>query len=632
MSSSKAIGTASDTNVTPQKPAEECFKKSQAFLAQAERLALMGSFELDLRTQSLIWSEQLYRNLGLDPRQGITRESFLNMVHPQDRGRFLREVEQSFVTGEILDSEFRCVLSNGEICTLHRRAVPLYDERGNRIGLTGMSQDVTDRKRREEELRNRETLLAQAEQLAGFGSWELDLKTGKSAWSDNRYRLLGMRPREQQPTLNLLRQFLHPDDRDLVEHDLQKTIATGVPLDNEPRFILRDGRVRQFYTRAIPITDDSGTVVRLVGIAQDITERRNEECRLRRSEALLAQAEAIANFGSWEWDLHSGTTILSKQLLRMYGLSSEREWDLERHWNNIRHKRPDLMRQTLQLAIDRCEPFEFTASYRMPDGSLRVYNTHVQPMAGANGRTERVLGVVHDVTNKTRNDEDLHRLSQELIRTQDSERRQLAIDLHESAGQTLAALKMTLANLEDALPEGGDEAREHLKLARGFADDAVREVRVVSYLMHPPLLDDAGLIPALHWYVRGFSDRSGIKATVEAPNHFGRQSQEIETTIFRIVQEALTNVHRYASSPTVTIRLARKPGAIHTEIQDQGCGLPTMHLPTVAFGVGIAGMRERVNQLNGSFEMESTPGRGTTIRAVLPLPPEQAVTDLASNE
>lgn len=165
-------------------------------------------------------------------------------------------------------------------------------------------------------------------------------------------------------------------------------------------------------------------------------------------------------------------------------------------------------------------------------------------------------------------------MSRQLIRTRDSERRQVARDLHESAGQTLAALKMTLANLEEALPDGTARASEHLKAARGFVDDAVREIRVVSYLMYPPLLDDAGLGPALSWYVRGFSERSGIRATVEANSDLGRYPQEIEGTIFCVMQEALTNVHRYSGSTTVAIRLAREAGLIYAEIEDQGCGCP----------------------------------------------------------
>jgi signal transduction histidine kinase len=256
----------------------------------------------------------------------------------------------------------------------------------------------------------------------------------------------------------------------------------------------------------------------------------------------------------------------------------------------------------------------------MADGTTRVYHVVGKTISGKNGSPEKTLGVVHDITDHVRIEENLRRLSRELIRTRDSERRQLARGLHETAGQTLAALKMTLGNLAEALPEDSAVPREHLKEARSFAEDAVREIRLVSYLMYPPLLDDAGLGPALSWYVRGFSQRSGIRANLDVPSGFGRCSQEVETTIFAVVQEALTNIHRYSGSATADVRLSHTADSVCVEIQDHGCGLPVMvraHGQNESPGVGIAGMRERVKQLNGSFEIFSTPGNGTLVRAAI---------------
>ena len=155
----------------------------------------------------------------------------------------------------------------------------------------------------------------------------------------------------------------------------------------------------------------------------------------------------------------------------------------------------------------------------------------------------------------------------------------MARDLHESAGQTLAALKMSLARVQDELPQDCETARDLLRFSYELASTAVREVRTVSYLMHPPLLDEAGLNPALRWYARGFSERSMIRVDVDIAEDFGRQSQEIETTIFRVVQEALTNVHRYSGSRTASIRLTRDRESICVEIEDAGCGIPPTGAP-----------------------------------------------------
>jgi PAS domain S-box-containing protein len=263
--------------------------------------------------------------------------------------------------------------------------------------------------------------------------------------------------------------------------------------------------------------------------------------------------------------------------------------------------------------------------YRRKDGSnfpAEINIKHIQLDRGY------MVTVVRDITERKEAEEDLRQLSQQLLRTRDAERRQMARELHETAGQSLAALKMTLGRLRDALPEDDETARDLVEVSVELAEDAVREVRVVSYLMHPPMLDEGGLSLALPWYARGFSERSGVKTDVEIADDFGRYPQEIETTIFRVVQEALTNVHRYSGSRTVAIRLAREGGQIRAEVRDEGCGLvlpvPAKGWDASPLGVGVAGMRERVKQLHGVFEIESAPGRGTTVRAILPIPHEQA--------
>jgi two-component system, NarL family, sensor kinase len=217
-------------------------------------------------------------------------------------------------------------------------------------------------------------------------------------------------------------------------------------------------------------------------------------------------------------------------------------------------------------------------------------------------------------------EKELHQLSQRLMLVRDEERRALARELHESAGQSLAALKMTLGDLREALAVRRGRAFSLIESCCELTEAAVREIRTVSYLMHPPMLDEAGLPSTVRWFVRGFSERSKIAVIVDIPEHFERPPKEIELTIFRLVQESLTNVYRYSGSATARICLSRDQGHIRVEVADSGCGLPSRfdHRRGCGTGVGIAGMRERVHCLNGVFEIESAPGRGTTVRALFP--------------
>lgn len=223
----------------------------------------------------------------------------------------------------------------------------------------------------------------------------------------------------------------------------------------------------------------------------------------------------------------------------------------------------------------------------------------------------------------TQHEEAYRRLSGRLLQLQDEERRRLASDLHDSTGQHLAALTMNLDRLEGAKKALDVRSRRALAESRSLAEQCSREVRTLAYLLHPPLLDEAGLLSALRWYVEGFTKRSGISVRMDL-GELGRLPGSIETALFRVVQESLTNVHRHASTETASVRLATTSDALLLEIQDEGHGLrdqlilPNGQPPPATLGVGIQGMRERICQLGGSLDVEFA-DTGTTVRACLPL-------------
>ena len=192
---------------------------------------------------------------------------------------------------------------------------------------------------------------------------------------------------------------------------------------------------------------------------------------------------------------------------------------------------------------------------------------------------------------------------------QDEERRRLARELHDSTGQKAAAL--------------GPKTRKALSECFNLSEQIVREVRTLSYLLHPPMLDEVGLGSAIRWYDDGVAQRGGLQIDLNLPENIGRLPAEVETALFRIVQESLTNIHRHSGSPTVRIRIVQDTSGIALEVQDDGQGM----LPGIldrgteavaGLGVGIAGMRERVRQLGGRLEIDSG-SQGTTVRATLPL-------------
>jgi signal transduction histidine kinase/CheY-like chemotaxis protein len=218
--------------------------------------------------------------------------------------------------------------------------------------------------------------------------------------------------------------------------------------------------------------------------------------------------------------------------------------------------------------------------------------------------------------------EQLRDLSVRLLIAQDAERRRIARELHDSSGQVLSVLSMNLAILARNSGKAGQESknadliRESLELVTQISQD----IRTTSYLLHPPMLDESGLVGALRWYIDGLVERGGIDIQLNIPEDFERQSREVELVIFRVVQEALTNVHRHSGSKTAIIDLRREGGAIHLSVQDQGRGIAPEKLAAIrtkGSGVGFRGMNERVRQLKGKMQIQSGDG-GTRITVTLP--------------
>ena len=234
-------------------------------------------------------------------------------------------------------------------------------------------------------------------------------------------------------------------------------------------------------------------------------------------------------------------------------------------------------------------------------------------------------------------EEQLRHLSVHLMTIQDDERRRIARDLHDSAGQTLAAIRMSLAMLQQAQAKGaGNEAAKIEKLfsdLNALTDEALKEIRTTSYLLHPPLLDEAGFCSAARWFVAGFTKRSGIQVQCEVPEHSERFSDMVELALFRVLQESLTNIHRHSGATAAVVKFIRHNGEIELQISDNGRGLSSEQLRRLCesnrgAGVGIAGMRERIRGLGGQLAVLSN-GTGTTVAVSLAGP--QAIANNGSN-
>ena len=227
----------------------------------------------------------------------------------------------------------------------------------------------------------------------------------------------------------------------------------------------------------------------------------------------------------------------------------------------------------------------------------------------------------------TRANENLRELSGHLQQLRDEERRQIARELHDSIGQMLAALSMNIAKVQSQSDRLDPAAARAASENAAIVEQISKEIRTISHLLHPPLLDVSGLASAIRWYVDGFSERSKIKVDMEIPSELHRLSDEMEITIFRLVQECLTNIHRHSGSDTAIIAIREEDRTVVVEVKDAGKGIPLnqqMAIRSDRTGVGFRGMRERLRRFGGDLEIQSDSG-GTSVIAKLPLQPASAV-------
>ncbi len=277
------------------------------------------------------------------------------------------------------------------------------------------------------------------------------------------------------------------------------------------------------------------------------------------------------------------------------------------------------------------------------DGSRFWVNALVTAIHDESGKLLGFSKITRDVTEKMRYDEalrkeiaekeqareelvrsenSLRRLSLELLRTQDEERRRIGREMHDSIGQYLSALKIKIGLLEARNPKLDAQSRRDLQQCGTVLETCVREVRTISYLLYPPMLEEMGLKSAITWYLDGFRQRSGIRVNFEAPDSLERPSRDVELALFRVLQESLTNVHKHSGTSVVDIQLSRENGAIHLNVRDYGKGLPAalargVRPDSVHLGIGLRGMNERMRQLGGRLAVSSA-SPGTLVRATVP--------------
>jgi PAS domain S-box-containing protein len=555
-------------------------------------------------------------------------------VHPDDRQRTVDTYLSAFRSRQPYKMEYRLRRADGQFRWILSHGVPRIGDEEEFEGYVGSCVDIAEQKT-VEEIRSRLAAIVESSEDAIVSK---DFGGIITSWNASAERIFGYT--EKEVVGKSITLIIPPELRGEEAQILQR-LRTGERVEHFETERLTKDRKRITVSLTIsPIRDATGKLVGASKTARDVTQLRQVEAALRESEQRLRFSLEAANFGTWNWNIPTGKVQWSENMERIHGQApGSFAGNFESFVQCIREEDRNRVQQAIQRAL--AGDGKYHTEYRQvrEDGTVGWMEARGQVIRDDSGRPVRLMGVCMDVSERKRAEEALKQareelegrvtdrtaeleraqerlraLSGRLLRMQDDERRRIARELHDTAGQILVALNLNLVPLEEELAERATDLVKPVKECLSLVDELSRDLRTISHLLHPPLLDEAGLPSALRWFVEGFSERSKVKVELHLAEDLGRLPAECETAIFRMVQECLTNIHRHSESNTASISITHDAQSIKVEIRDQGKGMP---MPMPRAGVGIQGMGERIRQLGGSLEIESG-SQGTSVVAILP--------------
>ena len=473
----------------------------------------------------------------------------------------------------------------------------------------GIAHDVTEQKRVEKALQLSEEKFSKAFLASPYAIVISRIDDGRLIdVNDSFVRISKFRREESVGRTSVdLRLWTNPGDRNAILSEIRHK---GRVRSREIYFQTKEGQ--QLVVNYSAEVIEFGNSKCLLSVCEDITQRKRAEEKLQqaqeRIESILSSVADMHILLDSSWHFLYANDVA----IRAMGLPRE-----------------DILKSTFWERYPDVLGTEFETQFRraMENRTHAVFEFHLQTAdawweARLYPAPDGLSVFATEITERKHSERELQRLSGELLRLQDEERRRIARDLHDSTGQDLVGLAMLLGQLRKSTPRDKRTPDKLLSESRAIVGRCIRDVRTLSYLLHPPALDHAGFAEAIREYIAGFSQRSGIKVEVEFSQRIDRFEQNVELILFRVVQESLTNIHRHSGSPRAKIRIDQDSN-LRLEIRDFGRGVQSTtsraneEVPP-RVGVGIPSMKERVTMIGGRFSIDSTPG-GTTVLVTLPL-------------
>jgi PAS domain S-box-containing protein len=659
-------GTAID--IEGRKRAEDALRASEASLREAQRLTRTCSWRHDVLSDKVTVSPEGFLMYGIEPEDDASSADFyFRRMHPKDRPEFEQAYAAALLRKTDFEADVRIVLPDGTIKNIRSIGHPILDERGDVVEFVGAAIDVTEHHRAAQALRRSEAYLEEAQRLTKTGSWAMDPRADRVIYlSQETYRIFGFNPADGIPSIERFMQRVHPDDRTRVRARIEEGIRNKVEHSFEYRIMSPDGNVKYLRNLRRTVINDAGEVVEVIGTTMDITERKQaeeakkaaEELASSHVEVMMRSLDVLAKEPAPEEYIAEILRTIAQHLRAhrvMLWLREQNDDSLRLHtvilndkpivtdetdhpfvrtsssWKQIPFLTGMLATKSTAVCEDVEDDSRLTSEWRKYLTSQKTKRLVSVPMFLA-GEFRGFISIHHSEAGSYRPDE--IELAQSLaqhvmmavhgqqVAEQErqaailKERARLARDVHDTLAQGFTGVILQMEAAEEALfDENPDAAVQRVRRAREIARESLGEARRSVHALRPQALDKSGFAEALQSMLKNTTAGTSLRTSFCSEGEPMILPANVEETMLRIGQEALSNALKHAHPTEFHIRLCFKSDAVRLEFFDNGKGFV---VGQTNGGVGLLGMKERAEQIGATLTISSEPGKGTKIIAVSP--------------